>query len=145
MKIADFWNKVEKTENCWLWKRACNQYGYGVINIGAGKNKLAHRLAWELTQGPIPSGIDVLHHCDNPPCVNPAHLFLGTQLDNVHDMYAKSRQNNVGKRRLTLSQILEIKAALIIGKRPVELAPIYDVSQQYISTLKKWMPRCYGG
>lgn len=149
MKIAErFWPKVEikKQDDCWLWKAGHNKNGYGIFNytgVRPGVIKLAHRVAWELTQGPIPEGLDVLHRCDNPPCVNSAHLFLGTQLDNVRDMYAKHRQNNVGKRKLTLEQIREIKKALLNGKRPFELAPIYIVSQQYISTLKTWTPRCW--
>jgi len=82
------WSKVTKTETCWTWTGARNRKGYG--EIGAkGRVQKAHRIAWELTYGPIPEGLDVLHHCDNPPCCRPDHLFLGTDADNMADMMAK--------------------------------------------------------
>ena len=91
-----FWDKVDKSGRCWEWLAAKNSSGYGRLNNN-GRNHLAHRVAWILTNGPIPEGdhygtICVLHHCDNPPCVNPAHLFLGTIQDNVNDMIEKGRQ-----------------------------------------------------
>lgn len=89
--LADrFWVKVEKTADCWLWCGAPGGEGYGCIRI-AGHAVRAHRVAWELTNGPIPDGLWVLHRCDNRKCVNPAHLFLGTQSDNMRDMHNKGR------------------------------------------------------
>jgi len=88
-----FWSKVDKNapNGCWLWT-AGKARGYGYFRIRTKKNKVrAHRMAWELTYGPIPEGMNVLHSCDNPPCCNPAHLFLGTQVDNVRDMMRKKR------------------------------------------------------
>lgn len=85
-----FWSKVEKAEGCWLWTAYRDDDGYGSIRVGR-KAELAHRVAWWLTNGPIPPGLHVLHRCDRPECVNPDHLFLGTQLDNVVDMYRKGR------------------------------------------------------
>lgn len=87
--LADrFWSKVDPTGHCWLWMGALNEHGYGVIH---GPERLAPRTAWELTFGSIPDGLDVLHRCDNPPCVRPSHLWLGTQRDNTADMIAKGR------------------------------------------------------
>lgn len=87
-----FWSKVEigSTQECWEWFASLDSSGYG--QIGAeGKLRLAHRLAWFLTFGPIPSGVCVLHTCDNPKCCNPYHLRLGTQNDNIQDMMQKGR------------------------------------------------------
>jgi len=76
-----------------MWMRSrSNPSGYGQVGIVDGKLIRAHRLAWELTNGWIPNGLYVCHHCDNPPCCNPAHLFLGTQADNMSDMVKKRRQ-----------------------------------------------------
>lgn len=87
-----FWAKVEKTDDCWLWRGSVGSNGYGQLRVGA-RMVTASRLAWELTNGPIPDGLWVLHRCDTPLCVRPEHLFLGTHLDNMHDMRHKGRGN----------------------------------------------------
>lgn len=83
-----FWRNVDKRgpDECWEWKRARNSSGYGRLGSTA-----AHRVAWHLTNGQIPDGMYICHHCDNPPCCNPAHLFCGTQTDNMQDAKAKNR------------------------------------------------------
>ena len=93
-----FWEKVEKTDGCWLWTAYKNADGYGKFRI-SGKSHSAHRFSWILHNGPIPElpdtdyrGTCVLHRCDTPPCVNPDHLFLGSQLDNMVDRGSKDRQ-----------------------------------------------------
>lgn len=90
---ARFWSKVDKTGDCWVWTagtRGRGSHRYGAIRIN-GKNRSAHRVSWELTNGPIPGGLVVCHHCDNPPCVRPDHLFLGTVQDNALDRDRKGR------------------------------------------------------
>lgn len=81
---------------CIEWSRGTDRNGYGVISVN-GKNRYTHRYAWELAHGPIPDGLYVLHHCDNPPCGNTAHLFLGTDMDNMADRRAKGRHGNQKK------------------------------------------------
>lgn len=95
-----FWGKVDRRglDECWKWLGAKAPHGYGQIGTKSSKHMLAHRFSYELHYGPIPDndtyhGTCVLHKCDNPSCVNPAHLFLGTQSDNVADMIAKGRDN----------------------------------------------------
>lgn len=87
-----FWSHVAKVEGaCWEWQGAkCRAYGKFTSRT-LGGTFAAHRLAWVFTFGEVPNGLHVLHRCDNPPCCNPAHLFLGTQADNVSDMHAKGR------------------------------------------------------
>ena len=92
-----FWSKVNKTATCWLWKAGTDKDGYGRIKI-TKKNRMAHRIAWIVCYGSIPNGLLVLHHCDNPPCCNPKHLFLGTEKANSQDMLSKGRQSKVGNR-----------------------------------------------
>ena len=88
-----FWEKVDKTGNCWIWTAACMTNGYGQIWDGS-KDRGAHRISWILHNGPIPNNLHVLHKCDNPPCVRPDHLFLGTPIDNMLDAKAKGRLNS---------------------------------------------------
>lgn len=84
------WPFVVKTDACWLWQGRCNNMGYGLVRRGT-ETILAHRLAYELTVGPIPPGLRCLHRCDVPLCCNPDHLWIGTMRDNTRDMYAKQR------------------------------------------------------
>jgi hypothetical protein len=86
-----FWAYVNKTDTCWLWAGPTfRSSGYGRFNINR-EHLAAHRVAWELTNGPIPAGLFACHHCDVRQCVRPDHLFLGTQADNVRDMFVKGR------------------------------------------------------
>lgn len=92
---ARFWAKVDVRgpDECWEWQASTTSSGYGQIMVNARPRRItrAHRLSWTIANGPIPSGMVVCHRCDNPPCVNPAHLFVATQQDNIADMVRKGR------------------------------------------------------
>ncbi len=92
---GNFWSKVSKTSDCWLWMGSKRKSGYGHFRY-MGRLQSAHRVAWQLAFGPIPAGMNVLHRCDNPSCVRPDHLFLGTQADNMADKMAKKRYKGPG-------------------------------------------------
>lgn len=103
-----FWLYVEKTDNCWTWTGATNKDGYGQINSrNATRRILAHRLSWMIHFGGIPSGLFVCHACDNPPCVRPDHLFVGTAMDNMRDMIKKGRAK--GPEKLTPKDVAEFQ------------------------------------
>lgn len=131
---------------CWVWKRSKNkQTGYGAcVGPKPKQQNTAHRLSYELYYGEIPSGLHVCHRCDNPPCCNPAHLFLGTVRDNMQDMIAKGRANHEGKhpnpagRKLSESQVKEIKIKILSGKQTlISIAKEYNINISSIKRIKK--------
>jgi hypothetical protein len=134
-KRGNFWERVDKSDinGCWIWKTRKNPGGYGTIGV-----KLAHRVAWELTNGKIPQGMDVCHHCDNPPCVNPAHLFIGTASDNLLDCVAKGRLDHRGTKnsnaKLSESHVLLIRK---LNHPLSELAEMFHVSKSTIEFIKQ--------
>lgn len=149
-----FWAKVRHAQEpgaCWPWLGS-TRHGYGNIGVGSrvdGSRRVvsAHRVAWELTHGPIPDGLWVLHRCDNPSCVRPTHLFLGTPQDNVDDMLAKGRHRALAgeqhkSAKLTTSQVNEIRARYSREKaNGKELAAEFGVSNVMIYRIvnqKSW-------
>lgn len=131
--IDRFWKKVDKNGNCWEWVAARNSEGYGSFGIN-GKTQLTHRVSWVLSNGPIPDGLLVCHHCDNPSCVNPGHLFLGTDKDNIQDALKKGRLNyqerrgeKHGQSKLTEKQVLEIRDEYSRGNSSLFLGEKYNV------------------
>ena len=144
-----FWDKVRKTEGCWLWTGWRNQQGYGQIGSG-GRDSLGlgvHRVSWEIHYGPIPDGLFVLHHCDNPPCVRPDHLFLGTHSDNMQDMVKKGHHHSQrypelqgrefhGRAKLTEAQVQAIRDRYAMsGIRQRDLAEEYGMSPSQMSRI----------
>jgi hypothetical protein len=102
--IRRFWGYVVKGSDneCWEWIGYKRGNGYGGVSL-LGKKEYAHRVSWELAHGPIQHGLFVLHKCDNPTCVNPAHLYLGTQADNIHDREERFNHSDWRKRDKTIT------------------------------------------
>lgn len=143
-----FWEKVDKTKECWEWISALSTEGYGsfsATSIGLSRSAQAHRVSWILANGALPKELYVLHRCDNRRCVNPAHLFLGSHSDNMVDKVSKNRQSKglahsatcrgelVGNSKLTESIVRSIRA----DPRPqTVIAADYGITQSLVSYVK---------
>lgn len=145
--LADrFWEKVNigLPDECWEWTAYRNQDGYGMIHISRGVTH-AHRVAWELANGPIPQDMSVCHHCDNPSCCNPDHLYVGTQADNMQDMskrgrgvYPDTRGENHGLSKLTEHDVREIRRLRSEeGWTLRQLAAAFSVSESTVSVVAR--------
>src|SRR6202000_2627686 len=136
-----FWSKVAKGEpdECWPWTASKDGLGYGLFGKDRRVQK-AHRVAFELTSGPISEGAVICHSCDNPPCCNPAHLWSGTRSDNARDMVAKGRAKipsllgeRHGMARLKECDIIAIRAS---KKTQSHIASEFGISQAAVSSIK---------
>lgn len=148
-----FWEKVKKTDGCWLWIGGKFKYGYGAF--GGRKHDRAHRVSYEMAYGPIPHGLFVCHHCDNPACVRPDHLFVGTNNDNIQDSVRKGRRRgapleknwvhlhpnavrgeNNPNAKLTRAQVENIRKTYVPRKvTRIELASKYGVNKSCIDRI----------
>ncbi len=128
-----FWKKVDKSGECWIWTGATLDYGYGVIGIAGHRTSVAHRVAYELQIGPIPPGMMVLHHCDNPPCVRGDHLFIGSKADNSADMIKKGRHWATGRKfdervRYSREIVIAIRQRYAAGEGMQKLATAFGMT-----------------
>lgn len=134
------------TDRCWLWTGSRNAKGYGNFwggdryENGRTKTVLAHRWSYEYAIGPIPDGLNVLHRCDTPACVRPSHLFVGSQSDNMLDMFAKGRGNaargsNHPRAKLTESDVAEVRAQYARGATKASLSRRFGVHERQIGRI----------
>ena len=152
--IRRFWARVERGDGCWTWQgprsSRANWGPYGVFNWkrdGKQRQERAHRFMWLVTYSELPKGLHVCHHCDNPLCVRPEHLFLGTDADNMADKCAKGRQScgtqfkASVRRKLTEADVRRIIALCRAGKGHREVAERFSVTRAtvtYIMLGKTW-------
>lgn len=138
--VDRFWAKVNKTDDCWNWTACTNIDGYGVFQFEHCGYR-ANRFAWVLSYGDIPEGMFICHKCDNPQCVNPSHLFLGTPRDNARDMYRKKR-NTVASRKLNETIVREMRHLYDTRQmNQMQLAAKYGIHQTQVSNIvnrKQW-------
>lgn len=150
--VEKFWSHVDKDGpivraelgKCWAWAGAVSRMGYGALNNGAGKVVRANRVSWELNRGHIPNGLLVLHRCDNPPCCNPDHLYLGTGDDNTADKVARGRQPRgvkASNAKLTEDNVITMRRMYGDGMGDRKLARLFHLSRgvtQRILRRKTW-------
>lgn len=158
-RIAKFWSGTQISDllGCWEWQKGLGSpFGYGVFYFD-GKSQRAHRVSWTIVYGPIPAGLWVLHKCDNPGCVNPSHLYLGTAKDNMRDSVERGRRpakynqplntsyqprlrNNSREykftAKLTPVDVIQIRKLLASGKSGGSIAKQYSVCRQSIWNIK---------
>lgn len=131
--------KIKKINGCWEWQGSRNKKGYGHLSYKR-KVELAHRISWLMFKGKIPNDMKVCHKCDNPPCINPSHLFLGSQKENVKDMFQKKRKIHEGINhpgaKLTNENIKEIRKLLREGKTQQYIADKYNISNGHVGSIK---------
>lgn len=128
-----FEHLVIRSDKCWSWKNSTDRMGYASIYMGPGKRILGHRASWLIYKGDIPNGMFVCHHCDNPECTNPEHLFIGTPKDNTQDCLKKQRRNAArGEKhyyaKLTQDQVIEIRRLSQLKYSQSKLAKMFEVS-----------------
>ena len=119
---------VDVTDSCWNWCGGTNHFGHGKYRRN-GRLENAHRVSWEMHTGSIPTGMFVLHKCDNPKCVNPEHLFLGTAWDNTQDMLKKGRHHIGLQAKITQEIADEIRRKYQEGVHEKELSEEYGLSR----------------
>jgi len=143
-----FWRHVDRGAGCWLWRGPRNQAGYGQLHHRSGGATSVHRFSYELHHGPIPKGLFVLHHCDNPSCVNPDHLYAGTARDNTLDAMGRGRwvapasAARTRRSKLTDDQVRAIRAdtrkhVLIAIDHRIGVTTVYNIKARL---RKQWVP-----
>ena len=136
-----FWSRVDPLhsslgDHCWPWTGSTTAFGYGEFNYN-GKLLRTHRVSYELHYGPLEPGQSILHHCDNPPCVRPTHLYSGSQKDNLRDAAKRGRM----LKKLTLEQVDRIERRLWAGESPHRIAKDYPVTHENIYAKRRRMIR----
>lgn len=131
-ELIKFWAKVDRRgyDKCWPWTGLINDKGYGLYG-----NDRAHRLVWKLFFGPIGNGLFICHRCDNPPCVNPLHLFLGTPAENSTDMVKKGRVDR-SSAKIGVATLYEIRRRLATGESQYSIAKDFGVSRSAVEHIK---------
>lgn len=137
-----FFDKVDKTDACWIWKGSKNQKNYGMF-VYKGRVHMAHRVAYMEWKGEIPDGRLVCHTCDNPSCVNPDHLFVGSNQDNMDDMKAKGRQKSLSgeenkNSKLTWDAVHDIRTSPLSVRQLMKKYEVSDMTVYAVRNHQIW-------
>jgi len=136
-----FWTHVDKSGDCWLWTGGQNGKGYGQFWTRGCRLGSAHRFAWLVSRGEIPAGRNVCHRCDIPLCVNPAHLFLGSQRDNLLDAIRKGRKRAYGLQKINAEQARAVRLRCAHGEPQRAVAAAFGISREHVNQIvnrKRW-------
>ena len=135
--VDRFWAKVDKSKDCWTWAASKRGAGYGAIGW-QGSVRRAHRVAYELENGPIPEGMCVCHSCDTRECVRPSHLFLATQSENIQDMIRKGRKASQAGEHGSQAKVswTDVEAIRSSTERQQDIARRFNLSQQQVSKIR---------
>lgn len=134
--------RVVRSGDCWVWTGAVDRHGYGQMRV-EGRTTYVHRVVADEVLGPLEPGEAVCHRCDNPPCVRPDHLFIGSQADNLADMTAKGHRRNLPpqpgelhpRHRLTAEQVREIRRRRAAGEKLTDLGREFSVTKAHIGNI----------
>jgi len=132
-----FWDRTRRAGDCILWTLGADKRGYGRVSF-QGRKRRAHQVAWEITNGPIPAGLWLLHSCDNPACCNPEHLRLGDHEQNMRDMRERGRSPKGSanpQSKLTDSSIAEIRRLYSSGQMQKDIAKLFQISKSAVSLI----------
>lgn len=146
-----FWSKVDRSsvDGCWLWLGSCFTVGYGQFTRrsedGTSQHIGAHVMAWELTHGPVPDGLEIMHSCDVRRCVRPDHLSVGTHAENVQDAARKGRLHvsRPNRQKLTADQIQEIRSLVTSGEKRFRVAMRFGISKTQVTLIMQGKRRQY--
>jgi hypothetical protein len=133
---------IKKLDGCWVFTGSLDKDGYGVFNYGRGKQVRAHRMSYEFYISQIPKGYLVCHKCDNPSCINPSHLFLGSHKDNTQDMIKKDRKiclkgSKHHYSKITETDVLAIRQKRLLGLKLKNIGNEFAISFQTVSSICK--------
>lgn len=135
-------SSIKKSKaGCWVWQKTIHAGGYGIVSL-RGKHEMAHRAAWKVLVGEIPEGMQLNHTCHNRACINPDHLYLGTQIDNMRDMQDAGRENKAlgergGMTVLTEVAVREIRKLIGEGWTNKDIARVFGVAPTTVSSIKR--------
>lgn len=146
-----FWEKIQKSDDCWIWTSGKDLDGYGLFQLESRRTVRAHRLMYQITEGPIPDGNVIMHSCDNPPCVNPGHLAAVHELVNIADRDTKGRTSQKSRHyaaKVSQEQVDQLRQRVFAGEKIYRIHSEYGISYSQAKSIaagRTWKPTGLSG